>query len=79
MLPYLAQMPRDLLSPDPSVLGQLLGSVWHGWEVAGTQGTARAAAAECYVECFVWAFARSPDVSRATINLSGLPSLPSWL
>ncbi len=51
VLPYVAQMPKDLLGPDPSVVSQLLASIWHGWEVAGTQGTARAAAAECYVEC----------------------------
>ena len=63
MLPYLAQMPKELLGPDPSVISQLLASIWHGWEVAGTQGTARAAAAESYVECMIWTFAKSPDVS----------------
>ena len=63
VLPYLAQMPKDLLSSDPSVISQLLSSIWHGWEVAGTQGAARAAAAECYVECLIWTFAKSPNVS----------------
>ena len=63
MLPYVAQMPKELLGPDPSVISQLLASIWHGWEVAGTQGTARAAAAESYVECMIWTFVKSPDVS----------------
>lgn len=63
MLPYVAQMPKELLGPDPSVISQLLASIWHGWEVAGTQGAARAAAAECYVECLTWTISRSPDVS----------------
>lgn len=62
MLPYLALMPRDLLGSDPSVLAQLLSSIWLGWEVAGAQGASRAAAAECYVECIVWTFARSREV-----------------
>ena len=62
MLPYVAQMPKELLGPDPSVISQLLASIWHGWEVAGTQGAARAAAAECYVECLTWTISRSPDV-----------------
>ena len=30
MLPYLALMPRDLLGSDPSVLAQLLSSIWPG-------------------------------------------------
>ena len=63
VLPYIAQMPKDLLGPDPSVISQLLASIWHGWEVAGTQGTARAAAAESYVECLIWTFAKNSNVS----------------
>ena len=62
VLPYLVLMPRNLLSSDPSVLAQLLSAIWLGWEVAGAQGASRAAAAECYVECFVWTFARSREV-----------------
>ena len=67
MLPYLAMMPRDLLGSDPSVLAQLLSSIWLGWEVAGAQGASRAAAAECYVECFVWTLARSREVRTLTL------------
>ena len=70
VLPYIAKMPKDLLGPDPSVISQLLASIWHGWEVAGTQGAARAAAADSYVECLAWTFAKSPDVSD-------LPALPT--
>ena len=73
VLPYLAQMPKELLGPDPSVISQLLASIWHGWEVAGTQGTARAAAAESYVECMIWTFAKSPDVSGLQAQHPSLP------
>lgn len=62
ILPFLAQMPRGALGPDPGVMCQILGAMWQGWQMAGNIGGARAALALCYTECLVWAMSRSQQV-----------------
>lgn len=41
---------------------QVLVAVWRGWEVAGTGGCARDAAAAAYAECLAWAVCNGPKV-----------------
>lgn len=62
VLPLVAQMPRDVLGPDPGFLSQLLGAAWQGWQVAGNLGNARAALSDCFAECLAWAMTRSQQV-----------------
>ena len=62
LLPLLAQMPAQLLGPAPQALAQILGATWRGWEVAGSGGCARDAAAQAFAECLAWAICSSPKV-----------------
>lgn len=41
---------------------QVLVAVWRGWEVAGSGGCARDAAAAAYAECLSWAICSGPKV-----------------
>ena len=66
VLPLVAQMPRDVLGPDPGVMSQLLGAAWQGWQVAGNLGKSRPALSQCFTECLAWALARSQQVNHAT-------------
>ena len=64
VLPLVAQMPRDVLGPDPGVMSQLLGAAWQGWQVAGNLGKSRPALSQCFAECLAWALARSQQVTN---------------